>query len=485
MKRLAIILSMVLTGSFLAEAAIPTILPFLVGTPTTIDTGVFQPTSSGACRLYGTTYNTLDDEYMVSWWGKNPSTYEVRIQRLDKDANLIGSYITFSSSLMNLTNPQVAYSPVINEYMLVYEEYNTTGTHFARAQRLDPSGNMIGSAQNLGTGPSSKLEPHVVWGDSRWFVVWREELTISTTASNALKGQFMNTDGKLDGSELSLATAINNKPGRVAYNSASDNFLVVAQDTDNDTFLGYIVENSTGVATTKVQIAKPSALGQAFPDVAADPDPSNPRFLVSWAIWKLALGTATGLECEVQGQFVSAEGMLDGNMLMLQKAEGSKIMEIISSIDFSPESQEYFLGYEFYLDPNLSPEYRANLLDKNGVPIESEITISGAVSSGLGLLQPTVGAGFGGRFLTLWQDGGFLTGQVYESPNYDENGGSINPGPGTYENNVEGTNGDSAINDTLCGGSAVNGNWDRLPESALLIGFLLLLAGYFGTRRSL
>jgi len=483
MKRLAIILSMVLTGSFLAEAAIPNLLPLLIGTPTTIDTGVFQPTSSGACRLYGTAYNTLDDEYMVSWWGKNPSTYEVRIQRLDKDGNLIGPYITFSSSLMNLINPQVAYSPVINEYMLVYEEYNTTGTHFARAQRLDPSGNLIGSAQNLGTGPSSKLEPHVVWGDTRWFVVWREEVTISTTSSNALKGQFMNTDGKLDGSELSLATAINNKPARVAYNSGSDNYLVVAQDTDNDTFLGYIVENSTGVATTKVQIAKPSALGQAFPDVAADPDPSNPRFLVSWAIWKLALGTASGIECEVQGQFVSAEGMLDGSMLMLQKAEGSEIMEIISSISFSPESQEYFLGYEFYLDPNLSPECRGSLLDKKGIAIESEITISGPVTSGL--IQPTVCAGFGGRFLSLWQDGGFLIGQVYESPNYNENGGGVNPGPGTYENNVEGTNGDSAINDTLCGGSAVNGTMGRLPESTLLIGFLLLLAGYFGTRRSL
>ena len=53
------------------------------------------------------------------------------------------------------------------------------------------------------------------------------------------------------------------------------------------------------------------------------------------------------------------------------------------------------------------------------------------------------------------------------------------------ENNVEGTNGDSAINDTLCGGSAVNGNWGWLPESAFLIGFLLLLAGHFGARRTL
>ncbi len=86
----------------------------------------------------------------------------------------------------------------------------------------------------------------------------------------------------------------------------------------------------------------------------------------------------------------------------------------------------------------------------------------------------------------MWQSEGDLSAQVYESPNYNPNGGSVNPGtePGTGSNH-ENSNGDHAINDTLCAGSAVNGSWGRLLGPILLFGFLLLLAGRFGARRTL
>jgi MYXO-CTERM domain-containing protein len=161
-------------------------------------------------------------------------------------------------------------------------------------------------------------------------------------------------------------------------------------------------------------------------------------------------------------------------MKVLEEAEKSEIMEILSSLAYSPETQEYLLGYEYFKDgndPNPSPEFRVSRLDQNGDSLEEEISISGPVSSGL--LQPTVGAGVGGRFLTLWQDGGFLTAQIYESPNYDPNGeGSVYPDP--YENLVEGQNGDSAINDTLCGGSVAGTNKSSSLPWALLLGLLLL-----------
>jgi hypothetical protein len=473
MKKSLIVLGLVLGGVFLAEAAMPTLSSFFVGTPVTVDTGVTQPKTSGSCRLYGTSYNTLDEEHLVAWRGQTSTGYEVRLQRLDSEGNLVGTYHSFAGFQVERINPQVAYSPLTNEYLLVYEEYSTNGAHSVHAQRVGPSGNQVGFAQSLGDG----LDPHVTWGGSRWLVVWREE---SNGGANALKGDFVDTAGIPDGSELDLAAEgmVNNKPARVAYNPASDNFLVVAQKSDNDTFFGYLVENGSGLATDKVEIAKPSELGQAFPDVAADPDPSNPRFLVCWGVWILDLQySSTGLWCEIQGQFVRTDGTLEGSVKPLQEAEENEIMEILSSLAYSPESREYLLGYEYFKDgnePNPSPEFRVSRLDQNGTPLESEIAVSGVVSSGL--IQPTVGAGVGGRFLTLWQDGGFLTAQIYESPNYDPNGeGSVHPGP--YENLVEGQNGDSAINDTLCGGSAVNREWNRYTHWALLLGLFLLMAG--------
>ncbi len=491
MKRLAFIIGTIFAGTLLAEAALPTLLPLLVGTPVTLDTGVPQPTSSGGCRQYGTAYNTIDEEYMVAWHTETVAGVEVRVRRLDIDGVPLAPAVFLGGGFMDLTNPQISYSPLANEYLLVYEEYTVNiagGPHWVYAQRLDAFGNKIGTAQNVGSGPGEKKEPHVAWDGSRWLVVWRDEMTIgiNPTATNAIYGQFVDSDGKLAGTEFELGTpgSINNKPPRVAYNAASDNFLVVAQLVDNATFMGFLVDGVSGAMTSKFQVAKPEEMAKAFPDVAADPDLANPRFLVSWGIWDLNNSSVTGLDFEIQGQFVRADGTLDGTMVMLEEASGGAILEIFSSLTFSPETQEYMLAYEFYLDQNLPLEYRVNRLDKNGAVLESEIIVSGPVSGSL--VQPTIGAGFGGRFIMMWQSEGDLSAQVYESPNYNPNGGSVNPGtePGTGSNH-ENSNGDHAINDTLCAGSAVNGSWGRLLGPILLFGFLLLLAGRFGARRTL
>ena len=187
---------------------------------------------------------------------------------------------------------------------------------------------------------------------------------------------------------------------------------------------------------------------------------------------------------EIQGQFVKADGSLDGTVQSFLSFVDSDYVELLSSVAFSQESQEYILAYQYYMDGAQGDYVRLARLDKQGYVLEGEIAVGNVISGGI--LQPTVVAGNGGRFLTLWNDTGMLTGQVYESPNFDPNGGgSINPDPGTYENNVEGKNGDSAINDSLCGGSVVNGNRVWLLESCILFGFLLLLAGHFGARRTL
>ena len=65
MKKYLILLGMVLGGALVAEATIPTFVPFLIGDPEVIDTGVLQPKTSGSSRLYGTSYNTLDEEHLV------------------------------------------------------------------------------------------------------------------------------------------------------------------------------------------------------------------------------------------------------------------------------------------------------------------------------------------------------------------------------------------------------------------------------------
>ena len=67
-----------------------------------------------------------------------------------------------------------------------------------------------------------------------------------------------------------------------------------------------------------------------------------------------------------------------------------------------------------------------------------------------GSIQPTVRAGFGGRFLALWCNGGELNCRVYESPNYDPNGGSVNP-----ENAAEIIAGDE-VNGALVGGASLS-----------------------------
>ena len=102
MKRLSIILGMVLAGTLLAEAALPTLLPLLVGNPTVIDTGLNQPTTPGGGRLYGSAYNSLDDEYMAAWGNKGVTGSEIRIQRIDKDGVPVGSYSSIDKAALTI-----------------------------------------------------------------------------------------------------------------------------------------------------------------------------------------------------------------------------------------------------------------------------------------------------------------------------------------------------------------------------------------------
>ena len=509
MKRLSIILGMVLAGTLLAEAALPTLLPLLVGSPTVIDTGLNQPTTPGGGRLYGSAYNSLDDEYMAAWGNKGVTGSEIRIQRVDKDGVPVGAYSSIDKAALTipmsspgamsfslaLSNPQISYSPLTNEYLLVFEAKDAPMFYGVFAQRLDPTGALLGEVADIGAfGPYDKKDPQVTWGGSQWLVAWGEQMWMSGSfVTGQVNGQYVNTDGKKEGSEIAIVPdgSANHQPVRVDYNSASDTFLLVSENPANNAYFGYLLDNVAGQAPlSKISVAQPQAnyaqgiLLTIFPDVAADSDPANPRFLVTWGFQEVSLMMPNARTIEIQGQFVKADGSLDGSVQSLISYVDSDYVELLSSVAFSEESQEYVLAYQYYMDGAQGDYLRLARLDKQGAVVEAAISVGNVISGGI--LQPTVVAGNGGRFLTLWNDTGMLTGQVYESPNFDPNGGgSINPDPGTHHNNVEGTNGDSAINDSLCGGSVVNGNRVWLLESCIFFGFLLLLAGHFGARRTL
>ncbi len=445
---------------------------------------------------------------MMAWWNKTSTDYEIRIQRLDKDGTPVGMYSSIDKAALSipltstgamslsleLTNPQVSYSPLTNEYLLVFEAKDAPMFYGIYAQRLDASGALLGDVEELGDfGPLDKRDPQVVWGGSHWLVAWNEQMWISGSFTSGLvNAQFVNTDGKKEGTdyiEVIPDGSANHEPVRIAYNAGSDNFLIVGEAPTNDAYFGYFLDNEVAQSSpAKTLIAEPQpyyAQGitmTIFPDVAADPNPSNPRFLVSWSYQEISL-TGPGLRTiEVQTQLVTANGDLDGTVYPVVSYVNDDFVELQSSIAYSPESQEYVIAYEYFTET--SPKYlRLVRLNQDGKVQESEIAVSDPLSAGN--IQPTIGAGFGGRFLTSWLDGGDLNTQVYESPNFNPNGGGgVNPGPGSGGSGRDNDNGDGAINDTLCAGSAVNGTWGRLPESILLFGFLLLLAGYYGARRS-
>jgi hypothetical protein len=232
-------------------------------------------------------YNSQNHEYMVVWEAESSGTYEVWGRRVSSKGALLGSAFRLSPAGQG-SNPDVAYSSVANEYLVVWE-YNVA----IYGQRVAADGALLGSAFIIAAGSSGVSgcdQPTVAYGSvaDRYLVAFR--FTIIGTGSTGIWASSIQSNGSLDGSSFLVhdqSDALVPEQPDVAYNRSRNEFLVVCQRTysagDRDIY-GRRVGMTGGAASLDSPFSiTTSANDDTVPAVAAVPTvPTAGQYLVTW-----------------------------------------------------------------------------------------------------------------------------------------------------------------------------------------------------------
>jgi uncharacterized repeat protein (TIGR01451 family) len=244
--------------------------PNLVGNRLRLsDMGPDGNNSYGANRP-AVAYNSMNDEYLVVWYGDDDSgslvdnEFEIFGQRVDGSSGAeIGSDFRISQmgpdgdSNYDAFYPRVAYNATSNEYLVVWHGDHNGGTLVdgeveVFGQRLNgATGAEIGSdfrISNMGPDGNTSYAgqyPDVVWNatDNQYLVVWHGDDDSGSLIDNEFEifGQLIDgATGAEIGGDFRISDMGPDGDGnydaqyvRVAWNSANNEYLVVWQADDN------------------------------------------------------------------------------------------------------------------------------------------------------------------------------------------------------------------------------------------------------------
>jgi hypothetical protein len=261
-------------------------------------------------------YNSIFDYYLVVWNNDRPGYDDIYAQLLSADGRLLNNWHPVAAGTgAERRNPDVAYNPNWNEFLVVWEQIDeATGRMSIRGQRLDFSGVPTGNEIPIGT-PTTNLGtanyPHVEhsFTSGKYMVVWQNHT--QGNLSNDILGELVINDGTLDGSNFIIAlgtTGFSMGIPDLAYNRRMNEFLVVWDQLDKNASLNdvyaRIVRPDKSMPPTTIEIAR-YTVSSTNPTVAALPlAATDGQYLVAWELQYAAN------DKDILGRLINGDGSL-------------------------------------------------------------------------------------------------------------------------------------------------------------------------------
>ncbi len=251
--------------------------------------------------------NPAANEYLIVWEHEYSATdHDIHAWRMTTAGTLIGSELTIAANAAFESYPVVAYNPVSNEYLVVYQR-RVGSDEFAQydiyAQRVHPEGVLIGSPILVSGNTLNEIYPAVARGDG-YLVVWQGRQP--GTGDYGIFGQRLGDLGTLIGGSIAISTwAEDQLAPRVAYSYESGTYMVVMEDhyygaANGWDISGQIVKTD-GTLGSSLTIAGGSDTRHQFnPDIAYSQ--AGRSYLVTW---ELEYGTS---DHDVYGRRVAYNG---------------------------------------------------------------------------------------------------------------------------------------------------------------------------------
>ena len=213
--------------------------------------------------------------------------------------------------------PGIGFSPTEYSYLVAYGK--SGGIY---GQIVNPDGLPQGADFAITDSSSFSYGDSIAYdsANQRYLMVWMDHRNSATTGYD-IYGQFVNANGTLSGSNFVICNAnADQRSARVAYDSANQRFLVVWTDerdsaTTSTDIYGQLV-NANGTLMESDFIICNANSEQNEPLVAYDS--VNQRFLVVWTDDRTSAITGN----DVYGQFVNANGFLDGGDFVINGDAG-------------------------------------------------------------------------------------------------------------------------------------------------------------------
>lgn len=353
-------------------------------------------------------YNSQQQEYLVVWWNDRPGLDDIRAERVSRDGKLLGA-VWVAAEVTDRQYPAVTYNSSRNEYLVVWQQYNSAGSVWdIYGQRLSvPSGpgnpQKQGGPITIATGTSFTaicLHPAVAYSSTsdKYLVVFM----YGWSAPYKIQGRVLGSDGSLPSSvfDLSSSTSYSQEYPQVAYNRQLNGYLAVWQQKvgDYDIYARIVHPNGTPMGPDSFMISSLPMWEEKLPTVAAIPTAtSQGEYLVVWQ-------SDNGTDGCIRSQLVTGDGNLTGitphNVLWYNTGAYA-----ISAVAGNENSRQFLI-----------------VLKNNATAIFSAIVISSnlgewshwyGLDSGPGADHPAIASGPSGDFLMAFDRAPFGSRDIY------------------------------------------------------------------------
>ena len=343
-------------------------------------------------------YSPDREEYLATWVKDQPYNDEIVAQRLTLSGMQAGEPFPVAAGPAGYRwSPDVTYNVHRGEYLVVFGLQTSTTTEL-HAQPVKAEGGTTGADTTVAVGSIFLCEPAVAYSpvSDQYLVVW---VDFGTTTHDIL-ARVLNSDGT-GGPGASLIRQVQSPADAgcvdVAFNRSRNEFLVVWSEwtstNDADIYGRRVQGNGTPMQPERITITSLAGV-QSWPAVAGMPtEPNKGQYLVVWQDSVLATANA-----DIWAQRVGGEGNKEGGYIRItDDADPERHVDVAAS----EQDHQYLVVTSRYLEssPDKVWVIQGQKVSLDGEPLGREAWIGGYIIGRLGLAN-----GPGSDFLLAYED---------------------------------------------------------------------------------
>lgn len=335
------------------------------------------------------TRNPTAGTYLLTWLEDRA----IQAQAVDDAGQPIGAVQVVSSTPGAKAALAVAFNAQAGEFLLVWQEYRGNQAWDVVGRRVGPTGQGIGGEFLIGASSQPQELPAVAYDATAnaYLVVWQE---LQGNLGTDVVGRRVSGAGTPIGNAFAVsATANPQEQAAIAYNAATDDYLVVWSEHRGAT--GYDIVGkrvrADGSLLGSDFVLSANAGYQEQPGLVLNA--ADGEYLVAWQEHRGATGY------DVLARRVSTLGGLVGSEVVLSSTANPQEQPTLA---FNPRTREYLVAWQ-ESRAGTGWDILARRVAATGGLIGAELVLSGATLDQLGprlAYNPTAN-----DFLVAWTDG--------------------------------------------------------------------------------